>query len=197
MNSTPALLLMYVFRTDKVSKKKQTVPPQCRLTINNVHNDVSTGIIVHVNQWDKDKKCILENCEGYKNIQEQIKSFETLIKAHFETLCAACKDVTTLMLKERYLDKPETTGKPTIPTHTLLQSVDDLIADFEKKVYLPEDNKEKRSKETLKQWNSTRTKLIEYLSYRETGAKLFISRKQQRNKEQQAQLYNNWAWSTI
>lgn len=178
---------MYIFRADKVSKKNQTVPLQCRLTINNVHNDVSTGIIVHISQWDKEKKCILQGCEGYVNLQEQVNSFETLIKAHFVTLCAAHQDVTTQMLKARYLDKPDTSGKTTTTKHTLLQSVDDLINDFEKKVYLPEDNQEKRSKETLKQWNSTRTKLIEYLSYRQTGVKPFISRKQQRSKEQQAQ----------
>lgn len=183
------LNLNYVFRVKNASKKTGCVQLQCRINISGKtpHKDaeLSTDQTIPIQYWDIANKRLKPDCPDYEHITAQLETFKTTLNAYFTVLTSKTENLSPQQLKEEYQNK--TTGKTTRPVHTLLQSVDDLITDFEKKVYLPADNKEKRSKETLKQWNSTRTKLIEYLSYRQTGIKPFISRKTQRNKEQQLQ----------
>lgn len=183
------LNLNYVFRIQNASKKTGCVPLQCRINISGktVHKDaeISTGQNIPIAHWDIENKCVKKECPDYEYFTAQLETFKTTLQAYFTVLTSKTENLSPQQLKEEYQNK--TTGKPVKTTQTLLKSIDDLITDFEKKVYLPEDSTEKRSKETLKQWNSTRTKLIEYLTYKKTKIKPFISRKQQRSKTQQAE----------
>ena len=182
------LHLNYVLRHKKATKKTGCIPLLCRITISNTDREISAGPKINPEYWDKKTDALKENCPQYVQITAQLATFKTLLQSCFTILTSQHQAVTAGMLKAEYKLRtdPNTASEvPTTTAHTILKSVDELIKEFEKKTNKPIDSTEKRSKETLKQWNSTRTKLIEYLNYRHTGEKPFISRKQQRNKEQQ------------
>lgn len=187
------LNLNYVFRTKNASKKTGCVPLQCRINISGkkAHKDVeiATEQNIPIEYWDIENKCVKKECPDYEQMTAQLETFKTTLQAYFTILTSKTENLSPQELKEAYQNKA--TGKPVKTAHTLLKAIDNLITDFEKKVYLPEDSTEKRSKETLKQWNSTRTKLIEYLTFRKTKVKPFISRKQQRSKTEQAEYISN------
>jgi hypothetical protein len=133
------------------------VPLQCRINISGktAHKDVeiATEQNIPIEYWDILNKCVKPECPDYEYFTTQLEAFKTTLQAYFTILTSKTGNLSPQQLKEEYQNK--TTGKPVKTSHSLLRSIDDLITDFEKKVVLPEDSEEKRSKETLKQWYST------------------------------------------
>lgn len=187
MSSKQLLNLMFIFRADKVGKKTRQSSLQCRLKISGTQTDIPVGLNVHIDDWDESKNTVKTDCERYPTYAKEISDFINVIDAHYKILSTERPTVTAQMIRAAYerAKNPEP-PKPPTPVFGLLHTIDELICDFEKKVKLPEDHQEKRSMETLKQWYSTRTKLIEYLSYQKTGEKPYVTRKDQRDKAQQA-----------
>jgi len=190
MSYRTKLNLGFYYRADKAGKRTGTNQVQARVSVSGKKAYITLNSAITPDHWDESRKTVKTSCPQYETIKSEMDTFVKDMEAIF-TLCSKKEDrIFPEQLKEEYLRVIKgriPTTEVTVYTATLLTTIDQLIVDFTKKVYLPEDHKEKRSKETLKQWNSTRTKLIEYLGYLKTGIKPFISRQDRRNKDQQAQ----------
>lgn len=177
-------------RPSTTTKKEEGVPIFCRITApRSKKTELDTGIRIQNGEWDKKQKQILPSNKNHKKLNEELDTLITDLEAHYTVLQKKYEKVTSLMVKNDYNHQPvdQDLTSQTKQNQSLLKSIDSLIEEFEKKVNKPSDSKEKRSKETLKQWYSTRTKLVEYLSYKHTKIKPHISRKNRRDKAQQQQ----------
>ena len=190
MSYRSKLNLGFYYRADKTGKRTGTNQVQARISVSGKKAYIALNSAITPDYWDETHKTVKTSCPQYQTIKSEMDAFIKDMEAIF-TLCSKKEDrIFPEQLKTEYLRAIKGILRPQEAqelTATVLTTIDQLIVDFTKKVYLPEDHKEKRSKETLKQWNATRTKLIEYLGYRKTGIKPFISRKERRDKEQQAQ----------
>ncbi|PTS93105.1 hypothetical protein DBR11_25920 [Pedobacter sp. HMWF019] len=174
MLNTQVLHINYRLRENKISKKTGCAPLECRLTISGQDADMSTDLKIPFTHWDPKAKQLSTTCPDYEKLQAHILNFGNRINLYFQILQIEHEYITPEMVRELYQAKRDA-AKGTPPPkqhHTLLQAADSLIDEFEERV-----NERKKtgiksedgdSEETLKQWKSTKLKLIEYLAYIKT-----------------------------
>ncbi|MDB5140500.1 MAG: integrase [Mucilaginibacter sp.] len=171
MKNNQNISLLFWHRKSKQDKNGYA-PIICRISIKGVPKaEISTGKKAHFDEWDLENQKAKGKDKETKEINFKISELTVDLNRHFILLQGRYEKITALMLKNVYLGKPAKQlkvvnkneklieKKSSIPT--LLQTVDTHITNFEKMV-----EKGLRSKETLKQWNSTRTKLQEFLPFR-------------------------------
>jgi site-specific recombinase XerD len=171
MKNNQNISLLFWHRKSK-QDKNGCAPIICRISIKGGPKaEISTSKKAHFNEWDLESKKAKGKDKETKEINLKISELTVDLNRHFILLQGRYEKITALMLKNVYLGKPAKQQKvvnksekliekkSSIPT--LLQTVNIHITNFEKMV-----EKGLRSKETLKQWNSTRTKLQEFLQFR-------------------------------
>ena len=164
MKSNQKLTLLFWHRKSKADEKG-FAPVICRISVDGDDEELGFGRKVHLDNWDVENKRAKGKGAEEKKINLKISEVTVDLERHFTVLQSQFQHITPLMLKNVYLGRPAEFKKgqkpkerPALPS--LLQAVDLLIADFKKMV-----DKKVRSPETLKQWNSTRTKLEEFIIF--------------------------------
>ncbi|MDB5133737.1 MAG: integrase [Mucilaginibacter sp.] len=171
MKNNQNISLLFWHRKSKQNKNGYA-PIICRISIKGGPKaEIAIGKKAHFDEWDLDNKKAKGKDKETKEINLKISELTVDLNRYFIFLQGRYEKITALMLKNVYLGKPAKQQKvvnksekliekkSSIPT--FLQTVDIHITNFEKMV-----EKGLRSSETLKQWNSTRTKLQEFLPYR-------------------------------
>lgn len=163
MKSNQKLTLLFWHRKSKPDGNG-FAPVICRISIDANEEELSIGRKVHVNDWNAEHKKAKGDSEG-KKTNQKISQVTVDLERYFTLLQSEYENVTPLMLKNVYNGFPpehkKGRAKPEAPkSTTLLQLADMQIAEFSKMV-----DKGLRSSETLKQWKSTRNKIVEFLPF--------------------------------
>lgn len=164
MKSNQTLSLLFWHRKSKADAMGYA-PIICRISIDGLDAELSTGQKVHLEKWDLNAKKAMGGPEA-KKINSKICQIQAALEQHFIMLQTQHAHITPLMLKNAFNNLPtdHQKGSPkplpqAIPT--LLQLADKQILDFSKMVA-----KGLRSKETLKQWKATKNKIQEFIRHR-------------------------------
>ncbi|GAA3929505.1 hypothetical protein GCM10022209_24080 [Chitinophaga oryziterrae] len=159
--------------------------------------DMSSELKIPFKHWDQKNKELKPTCPDYEKLQANILNFTNRINLYFQILQLEHDYITPIMVKELYLSKKDISNeKPPIKTDstTLIQAADALIKDFElrvkKRAETGEKSEEGDSEETLKQWKSTKLKLIEYLAYVKTKKIPKLDRRYRLTPEQRDEYLN-------
>lgn len=134
-----------------------------RVTLNGHSTECYLGYIVPKDHWDNDLKLCLETYPDSTSVNDHIDDEIKALKAHYLVLSKNSDNVTPEMVKMSYngtqsvqLSDQEVEKKQ----DTLLGIADGFIAEFTEMVEAGV-----RSEETLKQWNATREKIIEFARF--------------------------------
>ncbi|RZJ88505.1 MAG: site-specific integrase [Chryseobacterium sp.] len=123
--------------------------------------ELATGIFIHPGNWDIESKRVLKAESKARQLNDKLDSLLVDIKRIHDALCLQSEEITPQKIKAIYKGKDitpkEVKGKQTL---TLIDAFDGFILKFEKLV-----NKKERSDGTLRQWRSTRKKVIEFLQF--------------------------------
>ncbi|SDE88756.1 Site-specific recombinase XerD [Mucilaginibacter pineti] len=163
MKSNQKLAIMFWLKKSKTTKDGMA-PIYVRMTIDGNEEVISLSKKAHPKFWDTKLKRVTEATAEARAINSKIGSMESDLERHFIVLQSQYEDVTPLMLKNAFLGLPikfdgsnhELVGIERIKT--LLGAFSEYIKTFELMV----DNKT-RSKETLKHWRTTKTKVMEFV----------------------------------
>jgi len=165
MKSNQKLTLLFWHRKSKADIKG-FAPVICRISVDGNDEELSIGKKVHLDDWDVENKKAKGAGEG-KKTNLKISEVTVDLERSFTLLQCQFEHITPLMLKNIYQGLPADQKKgiqkeviAPVVVPTLLQAADLLISDFSKMVA-----KGLRSKETLKQWRSTRNKIEEFLIF--------------------------------
>ena len=164
MKSNQKLTLLFWHRKSKADAKG-FAPVICRISVDGYDEELSIGRKVHLSSWDVENKRAKGNGADEKKTNFKISEVTVDLERQFTVLQSQHEYITSLMLKNVYQGLPAEFKKGQKPKAaqvmpTLLQTADLLIADFAKMV-----TKGLRSPETLKQWNSTRKKIEEFIIF--------------------------------
>lgn len=135
-----------------------------RITLNCKYKEVSLSENVTPANWLVDEKEVSKNEENYKLINKKIRAAEVDLNRIYDKLFLEYEQVTPLMIKRVYQGEPATEPSKEEKEKvelTLLNLFDDYIVKFGKLV-----DEGKRSKETLRQWKSTRKKVVDFIIYK-------------------------------
>lgn len=121
------------------------------------------GYIMPPEHWDeKEKKCS-EDFAGHQQINAEIEDALAELKAHHLILSKRSDKVTVEDVKKAFKGEPEEIilqEEVVKKQKTLLDIADQFMSDFQEMV-----DEGDRSDETLKQWRSTREKIVEFADY--------------------------------
>ncbi|CDT07340.1 Integrase family protein [Sphingobacterium sp. PM2-P1-29] len=134
-----------------------------RITLNCKEEDLFISTNAKPENWLPKQKQVSKNEENHRQINQKIKSVETDLKRIYDRLFIEHDDVTPLMIKRVYQRKPAIEPPKKVKEKenlTLMQAFDQFIAKFGKLV-----DEGERSGETLKQWKSSKNKVIEFLCF--------------------------------
>lgn len=117
--------------------------------------------------WDMKNKVVLGDRAQAEDDNDRLSAMRLKLKDTFKELTYNHKKVTAALLKEAYCrsigqeneDGDDEEAQVAADKHTLLETVDDFIIEFQKLT-----NSGERSKETLKHWYSTRRKVHTFLN---------------------------------
>ncbi len=140
-------------------------PLVIRITLNCIPEQLSLSTNVTPANWLVEEKRVSKNEENYRSINQKIAAVKVDLQRIYDKLFLEFDHVTPLMIKRIYEGKPaiELTKKEKEKDQlTLLTAFDEFIEKFAKLV-----DKGERSDGTLRQWKSTKTKVINFLSFSE------------------------------
>ncbi|OJV50951.1 MAG: hypothetical protein BGO31_10820 [Bacteroidetes bacterium 43-16] len=140
-----------------------------RITLNCQEEEVFFSTNITPENWLPEQKQVSKKEENYRAINQKIKSVETDLKRIYDKLFIEHEKVTPLMIKRVYQgDPPIELPKKEIEKEklTLMQAFDKFIKKFGKLV-----DEKKRSDGTLRQWKSSKKKVIEFLHFSEEKEK--------------------------
>ncbi|MBB5645711.1 site-specific integrase [Pedobacter cryoconitis] len=162
MKSNQNMSILFWHRKSKADNNGYA-PIICRISIDGKQIEFSTAKKIPNDRWDVEKKRILP-CPEAKSINSALNRIQCELEKHFTILQSLHEIVSPAMLRKSYRNlsidnskKKEQTGNK-IPT--LLELASLHIECF---TLLVEKNQ--RSKETLKQWKSTKKKIAEFITY--------------------------------
>lgn len=145
-----------------------------RITLNCKDEDLFISTNAKPENWLPQQKQVSKHEENYRQINQKIKSVETDLKRIYDRLFIEYEQVTPLMIKRVYQHKPaiEPPKKEKEKEKlTLMQAFNGFIEKFGKLV-----DEKKRSKDTLRQWRSSKNKVIEFLRFIERKDKEQINK---------------------
>ncbi|MFN0292760.1 Arm DNA-binding domain-containing protein [Pedobacter helvus] len=141
------------------------VPIYAKITIDNGggSKQICTNVWLRPENWDLKDKIVLGDKKYVGEDNDRLAMMRLKLKDVFKELELEEKKITAELLKKQYLSavgmengNDEGPIEPILEVnHTLLETIDDFIIEFEKMVDLGH-----RSKETLKHWHSTRRKCL-------------------------------------
>jgi site-specific recombinase XerD len=155
-------LLPMVLKSKKRSKGK--APLIIRITLNCDSTEVSLSRTVDPNNWLISEKQVTKEEPGYRDINKKIAESLVDIQRIYDQLFITNDQVTPLMIKrvfkgESAIEEQTPQAAVEIEEFTLIKAFDQYIEEFTSLV-----KKDERSKGTLRQWKSTRNKIINFLS---------------------------------
>jgi len=160
MKSNQTLAILFWHRKSKADSNGYA-PVICRMTIDGLEEEFSTAKKVHVDGWDIENKKAVSGSE-FKKVNSALDAIKLNLESYFLVLRTQYEVITPLMLKNVYKNiSPEfdkATKADDVKTPTLLELSASHVSEFEELVQL-----KKRSKETLKQWRATESKLKEFI----------------------------------
>ncbi len=162
-------VLPMVLGTESKLRADGKGPMKVRITLNCNEEEIFLKTNVTPENWLPKQKQVSKNEENYRQINEKLKAVEIDLKRIYDRLFLEHDRVTPLMIKRVYLGKPaiEPPKKEKEKEKlTLMQAFDQFIQKFAKLV-----KKKKRSDGTLRQWKSSKKKVIEFLSFTENKEK--------------------------
>ncbi|RZJ88316.1 MAG: site-specific integrase [Chryseobacterium sp.] len=124
-------------------------------------SQISISKAVNPENWDPDTKQISSREPNYKRINKKTQESLVDLGRIYDQLFASMEKVTPSLIRKAFKGEDvseEPKGKNAVPSFTLIEMFDDFIVKFSKLV-----DKEERSDGTLRQWRSTRKKVIEFL----------------------------------
>jgi len=163
MKSNQKLTVLFWHRKSKADASGHA-PIICRISIDGNDEEFSIGRKASLKDWDAESKKVTGGLE-YKKTNLKIAQISADLERHFTVLQLEHEHITPLMLKNVYHGLPaehkKGAPKPEAPKcTTLLQMADMQIKEFSIMV-----DKKLRSNETLKQWRSTRKKIVEFIRF--------------------------------
>ncbi len=162
MKSNQTLKVLFWHRKSKADSKG-FAPIICRISIDGSSEEFSISHKVHTYDWDVDTKRVRANTNS-KKINSIINTIQSNLETQFTVLKTLHGVISPLMLRNAFNNLPvdhkkgnQRVGSQNKPT--LLELTDQHIKEFTEMV-----DKKLRSKETLKQWKSTRNKIMEFIN---------------------------------
>lgn len=164
MKSNQTLTILFWHRKSKADAKG-FAPIICRISIDGMNEEFSIARKVHISNWNLSAKRAT-SCSDAKSINSTINRIQSDLERHFTVLQTNHKIITPLMLRNIYkcLPTDHKKGKPKPKPEDKIPSLLEL-ADLHIKEFSELVDKKLRSKETLKQWNSTRKKIEEFVAH--------------------------------
>ncbi|WP_214226612.1 site-specific integrase [Pedobacter sp. B4-66] len=156
---------MFWIKKSKATKDGKA-PLYARITIDGEDEEIAVSRKCHPEFWDTDIKRVTESSAEARITNLSIAEIELNLERQFIVLQSQHEKITPLMLKNVYLGLPVNFDKSVTPIvedkkeTTLLEVYTDFINRFQKQVI-----KGKRSKETLKHWNSAKKKVAEFIKF--------------------------------
>lgn len=156
-------ILVWLFKAK--ATKDGRAPIYARITIDGLSEEIAIGRKSLPEFWDTESKLVTEGSIESKITNQRIVQTKTDLDRLFMVLQTQYEHVTPAMLKNAYiglspLQSKKSNGPDTGTKMMLVESLDQFIAAFETKV-----QKGHRSKDTLRQWGTTRAKLVGFLAY--------------------------------
>jgi site-specific recombinase XerD len=156
-------ILVWLFKAK--ATKDGRAPIYARITIDGLSEEIAIGRKALPQYWDTESKLVTEGGIESKVTNQKIVQTKTDLDRLFMVLQTQYKRVTPTMLKNAYnglspLQSKKSGGQNSGVKMMLVESLDQFIAAFEMKV-----QKGLRSKETVKQWKTTRAKLVSFLGF--------------------------------
>ena len=162
MKSNQTLTLLFWHRKSKADKDGYA-PLICRISIDARNEEFTTGIKVHLDQWNVGTKRVTGGNDA-KKINSRINQIQADLERHFAILQIQHENITPLMLKNAFrnlpLDHAKGAARPESNSNTLpslMEVADKQVAEFKDMVA-----KNLRSAETLRQRKSTREKIEDF-----------------------------------
>jgi site-specific recombinase XerD len=166
MKSNQKLAIMFWLRKSK-STKDGMAPIYARITIDGKDENISLSRKANPQFWDSKLKRVTESSAEARATNLKIGLVENDLERNFTVLQSQHEDITPLMLKNAFLGLPvKFNGSnhalvETSKIKTLLDAFTEFIKTFELMV-----KNETRSKETLKHWRTTQSKVAEFVHFK-------------------------------
>jgi site-specific recombinase XerD len=155
--------LSVLFMVEKSLMSKDGLAPiYARITIGGQRKECSLGTKIFPYQWDKETCRVIGQSSDALVVNSHITQTKARLERQYLVLTAQFESVTADMLKKSYQGKKikapgEKQDEPEITT--LIQAFEFYIKRFKEKV-----DKNNRSIKTLRKWNTTRDKVVAFLS---------------------------------
>lgn len=152
MKVNEKLSILLLLEKSKIGKDG-TAPITIRLTIDSKRAELSLGQRIKPELWNQDFGTAIGNSKECKFVNAAIDKAKTKLREVYSLLESTHKNVSAVMLKKAYQDKPTEVVK-----RTLLQAATFVLDKMEKRV-----EKERLAPATLTKWKTTEKKLICFL----------------------------------
>lgn len=158
-------LLPMVLRSKK--RADGNYPLIIRITLNCKPKELPLGINIAPENWLVEQKQVSNLQKDYKKINRKLNEVQVDLMRIYDKLFIEYDTVTPLMIKRTYLGEPAIEPKKQEKEQlTLMATFGEFIEKFTKLV-----KEKKRSDGTLRQWKSSKKKVIEFLRFSENKEK--------------------------
>ncbi|QNK64101.1 site-specific integrase [Pedobacter sp. PAMC26386] len=163
MKSNQTLTILFWHRKSK-KDANGLAPIICRISIDGMDEELSTGRKAHVDNWDNKTKRVITG-QHAKMTNSLINRMQVDLERYFTVLQSNFDAVTPLKLKNIYRNLPHDhkKGQTAITAKKKISLLE--LADLQIKEFSDLVEKKLRSPETLKQWKATKNKIAEFLLY--------------------------------
>ncbi|OQP49290.1 hypothetical protein A4H97_28515 [Niastella yeongjuensis] len=87
MQVNQSLSILFYRKTKKLNKKG-LLPLYCRVTIDGLSDEISTGCYIKYDDWESDKKIVLSTCPDHTKINKKLRQMKTDLERHFDLVTA-------------------------------------------------------------------------------------------------------------
>lgn len=82
------LSILFYRKKKKASKTTGLIPLYCRVTIDGLDDEISTGCKILYDDWDTNNKSVLPSCRDHKAINKKLGQMKTDLQRHFDLVVA-------------------------------------------------------------------------------------------------------------
>ena len=159
MKVNEKLSILLMLENSKASKDGM-VPITIRLTVDGKRAELSLGQKVSPERWNQEGNCAKGNSQESRIINAAIDAAKTKLRKEYDLLASQHQYVTAAMVKSAYKgEKPADPNPEASKAKTLLDVTDFVLEKKRKRV-----EKKLMAKGTLTKWQTTKRKLVDFLS---------------------------------
>lgn len=96
------LSILFFHSKKKARKADGKAPIYVRVTIDGMYDEISSGIVVHPDNWNKENKIVCNDDPDYKKLNKQLRQIETDLERHFDLVQATNEVATPELVFESY-----------------------------------------------------------------------------------------------